>query len=84
VIRVRCALEILQVAGDTRSGGQIEIPRLVTLITLQLCVTTCEGKAHCIMIEIRWLPGHGRMAFLASLGNSERDVIRIAGLLKIG
>jgi hypothetical protein len=84
VIRVRRALEILQVAGDTRSGGQIEIPTLVALIALQLCVPTCQRKAHRIVIEIRWLPSCGCMAFLTSLGKSERDVIRIVRLLKIG
>jgi hypothetical protein len=56
----------------------------VALITLQLRVPTREGKAHRIVIEIRRLPSRGGMAFLASLGNSERDVIRIAGLLEVG
>lgn len=84
VVRVRRALVVLQVTGDTGRGTQIEISIHVALITLQLRVPARKGKAHRIVIEIRGLPSRGRMAFLASLGNSERDVIRIAGLLKIG
>ena len=83
VVRVRRALVILQVAGDTGRGTQLEISFRVALITLQLRVPTRERKAHRIVIEIGRLPSRGRMALLASLGNSERDVIGIAGLLKI-
>ena len=84
MVRVRRALVILQVAGDTGRGAQLEISIRVALITLQLRVPTGEGKTHRIVIEIGRLPSRGRMAFLASLGNSERDVIRIAGLLEVG
>ena len=84
MIRVGRALIVLQVARHAGRGGQFEIPSCVALITLQLCVPAREGKAHCIMIEIRRLPSRSRMAFLASLGNSERDVVRIAGLLEVG
>lgn len=83
VVRVRRALVILQVTGDTGGGTQFEISIRMALITLQLRVPTGEGKAHRIMIEMGRLPSRSRMAFLASLGNSERDVIGIAGLLKI-
>lgn len=83
VVRVSRALVVLQVARDTGRGTQIEISIRVALITLQLRVLARKGKAHRIVVEIRGLPSRGRMAFLASLGNSERDVIRIASFLKI-
>ena len=36
VIRIRCALVILQVAPDARGRGEIEIPVRVALIALQV------------------------------------------------
>lgn len=84
MVWIRCALVVLQVARDTGRRGQIEIPTRVALITLQLCVSTSERKAHCVVIEIRWLPSRGRVTFLASLWNSEGDVVRIVRLLEIG
>jgi hypothetical protein len=84
VVGIRGPLIILQVTRHAGRGAQIEIPSRVALIALQFCVAPGEGKAYCIMIEIRRLPSRGRMAFLAPLGKSERDVIRIVRLLKIG
>lgn len=83
MVRVRRALIVLQVARDTSSGCQLEISTRVALITLQLRVPAGEGEAHRIVIEISRLPSRSRVAFLASLGKSERNVIRIAGLLEI-
>ena len=76
-------LIVSQVTRNAHRGGQIEIAIRVALIALQLRVPTCEGETDRIVIEIRRLPGRGRMAFLASLRKPKCDVIRIARLLKI-
>ena len=71
VIRIRGALEILQVAGHTCRRREIEIAFGVALVTLQFRVPTCERKAHGVVVETRGLPGRGGVAILASLGKSQ-------------
>ncbi len=83
MIGVGRTLIIFQVTRHTDCGGQIEVAIRVALIALQLRVPACEGKTDGIVIEIRRLPGSGRMAFLASLRKAQCDVIGIARLLKI-
>lgn len=83
MVRIRGCLIILQVATDAGSRGQAEISADVTLLALQVGVTAGEGEPDRIMIETRRLPGGGGMAVLASLRESQRNVIGIAGLLII-
>ena len=84
VVWIRRALIVLQVTRDTDCGSQIEISIRVALIALQLRVSTSEGEAHRVMIEVCGLPRRGCVAFLAGLGKPQCDVIWIVRLLKIG
>lgn len=84
MVWIRCALIVLQVTGDTDRGSQIEISIRVALIALQLRMRTGERETHRIVIEIRGLPRCSCMAFLASLGKAQGDVIRVIRLLEIG
>jgi hypothetical protein len=83
MVGIRRALIVLQVTRDADCGSQIEITIRVALIALQLRMPTGERETHRIVIEIRGLPRCRCMAFLASLGKAQRDVIRIIRLLVI-
>jgi hypothetical protein len=83
MVWIRRGLVILQVAGHTDCGSQIEISIRVTLIALQLRVRTSERETDRIVIEMRGLPRCSCMAFLASLGKAQGDVIRVIRLLEI-
>src|SRR5262249_19653443 len=84
VIRIRCALVIPQMASDARCAGEIKVPVGMALLTWQLGVPSGQGESDGIVIEVRWLPCRCRVAHLASLRNSQGQVIRIGGLLIIG
>ena len=84
MVRIRGALVILQVASNASRRRQIEVPARVALIALQVGVTTCKRESHRIMVETRGVPCGSGVAFLAGLGNSQRDVIWITGPLEIG
>ena len=83
VIWICRSLEILEVARNAGRRGDVEIAIGVALIALQLRVSAGQGEANRVMIEAGRLPRGGRMAILASLGKSQRHVIRVAGFLKI-
>jgi hypothetical protein len=71
VIGVGRPLEIPEVARNTRRRREVEIAICVTLIALQLRVSTGERKADRIVIEAGRLPSGGRMTILAALRESE-------------
>ena len=83
VIRVGRTLIILEMARDTIGTVQVEIPVDVTLRTLQGGMRAGQRESDKGMVEIRRLPGGGVVASLAGLGEIERYVIRIVGVLEI-
>lgn len=70
VIRICRALVVLQMAPDAGGAGETEVPIGVTLLALQLRVSSGQGKPNGIVIEIRRLPGRCRVTHLAGLRNS--------------
>lgn len=83
MVRIVCALVVLEVAGHASGGREIKISADVALITLQLGMAAGERESNRVVIEVRRLPGAGGMALLASLGKAEGDMVGIAGFLKI-
>jgi hypothetical protein len=81
MVRIRGCLIILQMATDAGSRGQAKISADVTLRALQVGMATGEREPDGIVIETRRLPGSGGMAVLASLRESQRNVVGIARLL---
>ena len=80
VVRTVCALVIGQVARNTGGTG-LRVVSFVALVAAQIGMSPGQRETYGSMVESRWLPSCGRVAFLASLRNAERDVIWIAGLL---
>jgi len=84
VIGIPRSLEILKVTRNAGRRSHVEIAICMALIALQLRVSARQRKTNRIVIEASRLPRRSRMAILATLGESERNVIRITGLLEVG
>lgn len=84
VVRIRCLLVVREVARRAIRAGQVEIPALVALVALQIRMSPGQRKSYRVVVERRRRPRRGRVAFLASLRNPQRHVVRIACLLVIG
>ena len=85
VVRIRGALEILQVAVHARRicAGQAVVVVDVALRALHGRMRTGEREASGGVIKGRIVPGGRVVTLLASLGNSRRDVIRVRRPLEI-
>jgi len=67
VIRIVCTLKILQMATDTRGGGQIVVPVGMALRTLHADMRPRQGESRLRVIELGWLPCGRAMADFALL-----------------
>jgi len=83
VVRIRCALVILQVAAHASRVGQVVVPVNVAIATLQPGMRARDGETHCGVIEARGLPCGRVVAVLTCLREPKRDVIRVGSLAKI-
>jgi len=85
VIRIRRALEVLQVAVHAVriATGQRVVVVDVALGALQRSMRTCEREARCGVIEGRARPRRGVMALSAGLGEAGLHVVRIRGPLEV-
>lgn len=85
VIRIRSALEILQMAGSAGRAGQVVVivDMAVEANARRIGVRIREREAHACMIEFRIQPGIRSMASFASRRKSRRHVIRVGCRLKV-
>jgi len=83
VVRIRRALEILQVALGTGATGQAVVIAYVALSTLQRSVRTRQCEASGRVIEGRRRPIRRAMARLTRLRESSRRVWRIVSAVEI-
>ena len=85
MIRICCALEILQVAahaGRVRAG-QVVVAIYVALPTLNAGMRPGQRKAGGVVIESGARPGRGAVTLLTSLWEARSDVIGIRCALEI-
>ncbi len=84
MVRIRCAIEIVQMAGD--AGGAVEavVPVHVALRTLQRGMRAGQREPCGRVIERCPGPGDGRMAGIASSWKPGRRMIRIRRSLVVG
>ena len=85
MIRIRCSLEILQVAVHAVRvrARQVVIIVDVALGALQCRMRPCEREARCGVIEGRARPRRGVMTLGAGLGEAGLHVVRIRGPLEV-
>ena len=85
MIRIRCSLEILQVAVHAVRicAGQVVIVIDVTLCALHGAMRARQREAGRGVIEGRIIPRSGAVTLLAGLRESRTDVIRIRCALEI-
>ena len=84
VIRIRCPVVILHVAGAAGAAGQLVIVVGMALDALQGCVRPRQRKSNRVVAEVCRRPSTCAVACLAGLREGERHVVGIRGLLIIG
>lgn len=83
VIRIRGALEILEVARDAGGAGQVVVPVDMTLRARGAGVRSGQREANQIVVKRRRRPGGGGVTGLAGLRETELHVVRVLRLLEI-
>ena len=85
VVRVRSALEILEVTGDASRAGQVVVIVDVAIGALprRHRMSTAQRESHRIVIELGIHPVIAGMAGIAAGGKFRANVIGIGGGLKI-
>ena len=83
VVRIRRALEILQVAGDARGCRQIVISINVALAARHRSVCAGQREARRRVVKARSRPGRRVVALLTSLREAAAHVVRIRRPLEI-
>ncbi len=68
---------------DTCCAGEVEVPIRMALFALQLRVASGKRKPYRVVIEVRRLPRRRIVALLATLRQSERQMVRVACLLVV-
>jgi len=79
VIRVICALKILQVTADTTGCAYVVVAVDMALATLHSCMRAGERPTGSRMIEVRGVPVCGGVTDLALLRETGRHMVRIGG-----